>query len=535
MVRIDPYDGAPVIHLSHGDGRTRVRGEHEALLGTVTKRVDGQPVEGCYAGWRWDGKTLRVYTCRHGVFPLYYACSDGAIAVSSSIPALLSQGVSAALDDDALAVFLRLGFFLDDDTPVRAIRRVPPNADIRWTDGTVQTHGDYYFPPPHGLSKSAAIDAFNDAFDAAIAKRLPAKDFALPLSGGRDSRHIAFTLHDAGVSPRFYVTAEHLPPRFSEDVPIAGRLAEALGAPHVIVPQSPSRFEQERDHDPLVNFSSFEHAWALPLARFLRSNVGETYDGLAGGPVSNGTYLDAEKRDLFERSDLRPLAERLITEWSWLGGNEALTESLQPDFHSRIPLERAVARLVTELKRHRAAVNPVQSFVFWNRVRAGNALMTYGVFRGISVVSPYMDVDVIALLNGLPPEHFIDHDFHDIAIRRRYPRFAEIPFEGKQIRWARHRLGFMSYGRELFRFAAGRRHSDIVDLNFLRWRALRLGLDGRYNKARPWKPSRLHFLLRLETLMGESRVVPELATVGPHAHETPGHPVDSPPRLAANL
>lgn len=504
VVNTESNERAPFIELRQLDGSTAVRGERQALLGTVTKSVDDQPVEGCYAGWHFDGETLRVYSCRHGIYPLYYACNNGAIAVSPSIPALLSLGISSALDDDAVAAFLRLGFFLDCDTAFRAIRRVPPNADIRWSNGSPTVRGNYYFPPSHGLSGPRAIDAFNNAFDAAMAKPRDSDDFAVPLSGGRDSRHIAFALHAAGRTPRFYVTAEHLPPRFSEDMPIARALAEALGVPHVAVPQGPSRFEQERKHDPLVNFSSFEHAWFLPLADFLSAHVSGIYDGLGGGPLCNGTYLDQEKRELFERSDLRPLAERWIDEFGWLGGNQALEQTLLPGFYNRISREKAVARIVTELERHRAAVNPVQSFIFWNRVRAGNALVSYGIFRDLSVVSPYLDYDLVALLSGLSPEAFINHDFHDVAIRKRYPQFAGIPFEAKQIRWVRQRRKFMRYGWELFAYAAGRRRSDIVDLRFLRWRALRLGLDGRYNKARPWKPSRVHFLLRLEALVERS-------------------------------
>jgi hypothetical protein len=49
---------------------------------------------------------------------------DGPI-VRPALDALLAMGAPAAFDYDALAVFLRLGFFVGDDTPFASIRAVP--------------------------------------------------------------------------------------------------------------------------------------------------------------------------------------------------------------------------------------------------------------------------------------------------------------------------------------------------------------------------------------------------------------------------
>lgn len=47
--------------------------------------------------------------------------------ISTSLVQLLELGAPGEWNDAAMAVFLRLGFFLGEDTPVVHIRAMPPN------------------------------------------------------------------------------------------------------------------------------------------------------------------------------------------------------------------------------------------------------------------------------------------------------------------------------------------------------------------------------------------------------------------------
>jgi asparagine synthase (glutamine-hydrolysing) len=59
----------------------------------------------------------------------------------------------------------------------------------------------------------------------------------LPLSGGRDSRHIAFARQELGKRVTSYVTTRHLPWWQDEDVRVATQLVSILGSRHVVVTQ----------------------------------------------------------------------------------------------------------------------------------------------------------------------------------------------------------------------------------------------------------------------------------------------------------
>ena len=91
--------------------------------------------EGVSCRWEWgdDGFTLR--NDRFGFYPTYYFATDDRFGVSPSIVDLAHGGARVEFDDDAMAVFIRLEFFLGADTPFRAIRAVPPGCTLRWRDG----------------------------------------------------------------------------------------------------------------------------------------------------------------------------------------------------------------------------------------------------------------------------------------------------------------------------------------------------------------------------------------------------------------
>ena len=56
-------------------------------------------------------------------------------------------------------------------------------------------------------------------------------------------------------------------------------------------------------------------------------------------------------------------------------------------------------------------------------------MIPYGILRNVSTVyTPYLDHEVFDLLSSLPPVIFEDHAFHDDAIARAYPEFADLPY-----------------------------------------------------------------------------------------------------------
>jgi hypothetical protein len=112
-------------------------------------------------------------------------------------------------------------------------------------------------------------------------------------------------------------------------------------------------------------------------------------------------------------------------------------------------LSRSLAHhaLMAELQRHAHEPNPVGSFMFWNRTRRVLPLVPYGLYAGVvTFFAPYVDRDVYDFLTSLPGPMLEDRQFHNDAIRRAYPKYADILFsmelsaEPRTDRWFNRRF-----------------------------------------------------------------------------------------------
>src|SRR6267143_5894897 len=123
---------APILVGECRGGAIQFRGQLEARLGHRLPRTDGR-TDGIFAEWSARPSEVIVRNDRYGFAPLfYYHSTAGQFAVSPSVVALIRAGTSTALDYSALAVYLRLGQFVGDDTAFAAIRSVPPDSTLSW-------------------------------------------------------------------------------------------------------------------------------------------------------------------------------------------------------------------------------------------------------------------------------------------------------------------------------------------------------------------------------------------------------------------
>jgi len=446
--------GPPYVHLRLQDGRVTVRGSPTVSLGHRLPRSREEKPDGVYAAWSWDGRVLRVENDRYGCYPLYYAAGAGELSISPSILQLLRVGVSREIDETALGVFLRLGYFLGDDTPFRAIRAVPPDATFVWREGQLEVSGRYACSREQTIARGAAIDAYVDLFRQAIRRRPPTEGAVVTLSGGRDSRHILLELCAPGMPPRRCVTTSRSFPSLlgrhapSGDVELARALADAVGVEHVLVPQAPSALRAERRKNLLTGFCTDEHGWYVAVADYLKGRATAVYDGIAGDGLSEDPLLDAEGLRLYREGRLDTLADR------WLDEREEglLRTIIPPMWAGAGDRDRVHARLVEELRTFADAPNPVGAFLFWSLTRRETALAPYGLLRGVDLVySPYLDHDLYDFLTSLPGEMLLDHRFHTETIARAHPRYAAFPYPAKDAAALRRPVRHRSFTLEALR------------------------------------------------------------------------------------
>ena len=429
---------APHLVLRPGSGGQPV------ARGVPTCRL-GQPLEygrevpdGVFASWTWDGSTLLARNDRYGLQPLFYALDGDGIALSSSLPRLLLAGAPTDLDDAALAVFLRTGYFVGEDTPFRAIRVLPPNARLTWSNGQLHISGGLPLPPPRAMSRDEAIDAYTPLFREAVRRRLPTgapgePELVMPLSGGRDSRHILLELVALGCRPSFCLTVRHHLPREDQDAELAARVAGALGLRQVLLDQTEPRYRAEQRKNLKTGFTSDEGTAFLALGDYLEAyRAGRPvtiFDGIAGDFLSDGRFLTERRLELLEAGRIADLADDLLPRPG------QLPDLLQADLAGRLSREVALARLQAELERHLDAPNPIQSYIFQNRCRREIATFAFNFYSAeIDKRCPYLDHEVVDFLLSLPARVFLPPSFHADAINRAFPEHAAIPFETPTVR-----------------------------------------------------------------------------------------------------
>lgn len=461
------------------------KGTAQCALGHQIARESGIP-DGIYAEWSWDGKCLAARNDRYGMFPMFYYCRDGEISLSSSIDRLLKAGADPELDNRALSVFFRLGFFIGEDTPFRHIRALPPAATLHW-DGELRLEraSRARGRPSRGESRTSALDTYDELFRQSIMRRAPPDaNFSVPLSGGRDSRHILFELLRQGHKPGRCITALHFPPRGNEDARIAAMLTQEFGLKHDIIPQTGSIYDAEVAKNTRTSYCTDEHAWYMETVSNIRAQDRIVYDGIAGDVLSQSVFLTEAHLKLFQTATPKEIATQLLSKTE-----KKLRNLLTPTLYRNASLELAIVHLEEEVKTHLDSPNPVGSFFFWNRTRREIALVPYGLLGDVpTVYAPFLDHDLYDFLSELPVEMLIDHTFHSDAISRAYPQHASLPYEDKGKRADSPELmrQHAAFSTQVAKRLLYRPSSRLINKRFVLPRAVRSLFDSAFSASTHW-------------------------------------------------
>jgi hypothetical protein len=481
------------------------RGTSRFFRGHQVSRGPGLAPDGIFASWQWDGRTVTVRNDRYGVSPLFYWHDREQFGVSPSILALVAHGAPTSFDQAAIDTFLRLGFFLGNDTPFTAIRAVPPNTALEWSDGVLRIAGGAPTVISHSISRDDAVDGFVALCRQAIRRRPPDPGAAvIPLSSGRDSRHILFELCRAGHRPHS-VTIPRYPPRPGEDERIAPIIAKAAGVPHTVLVQSESRFSAELHKNWATHLCADEHAWFVAMIASLGDGASVLYDGLGGALSVPNRFHSRQALDLLERGRTREVADRIVANLG-VHTEAYLAQVINPAARAGAR-ERAVARIAAELDRHLDAPDPIKSFNFWNRIRRELALVPYGLMKRIpTVYTPYLDHDLYDFLMGLPaavltPDLMTwDKSFHTEAVARAFPQYAHLPYENKGAPKVDRRAHDGRFGAEAGAFIARNlpREPQLVCRSTVFPRALCAAATHAFGRRRPWFAGLCLYLTQLE-------------------------------------
>ena len=425
----EQWKACPYIHLRRVDGEVKVRGAITHFEGNDTDSDSyiENPGRGVFAFWSWSGSRLIVRNDRYGFYPLFYFVRPDEIAVSTSIFKLLALGASSEFDDAGLAVFLRTGSFVGERTAFKEIHAFPPNAAAEWQDGSWTLSGGPLLPRLQELTFDQAVDGYISLFRAAIVRRVRSGErVALPLSGGRDSRHILLELCNSGHRPNFCVTVEVHPPRSNADVGIAKILAAAVNIEHFVVPQPRSQLKQELHKNTITEFLAEHPAWALAIEAFVRNKADVSYHGIAGDGLSGGNFMTPDLLKYYELGMTDACAQHHLD----IHNNEVVLESwLEPHAYQAFNRQLALENIYEQVKVTERTPSPSSLHYFWTRTRRNISLMPFRILnRSSEVRAPFLDYDLYDFLASLPGSFQLENDLHTVAIQRAFPEYKDIPY-----------------------------------------------------------------------------------------------------------
>jgi hypothetical protein len=398
------------------------------IEGPATYSVGGEQV---FARWQWNGEQLVVENDRWGVQPIFWATTPNAVHVSPSLDALLDAGVPTTLDDAALAVFLRIGYFVGNDTPFISIRTLPPAARLIWSREGVQLRSNATYPAAESIPRADAVAQFGRLLTASVERSTAAgAPSAVLLGGDLGSRHILFALQELQRLPKRCVTVEGYDGSPADDIALAATLATAVGVRHTVVSRRSDRIEAHVETQALTHSCADEHVQFLPLRGYLQHLQFHALDGLAGDVLTQISQSDGALYRLFADGRAREIAARVLGDPAEV--EPAMASLVGPAALTRFSPDKAVARIAAEAGTHIARPNPIAAFVFANRMRRANALAPYGVLDGCRVSTPFLDAPLVDFLLSLPFDVVADRRLHIETLYRHYPQHARIPIDSQR-------------------------------------------------------------------------------------------------------
>lgn len=412
------------LFLEINESGIKISGPHQYFWGYKIGNDDRR--NGLFVEWKCNDHTAILMNDRYGMLPFYSYYDGKNLGFSSSISKLVEKYAAYELDYPALSVFFGLGSFIADSTPFQKVKRVKPYATYVFNSQGLSVQCGHIEAAPLKLSREEAKEKYAGLLQSAVAKcnSLHNMTIAAPLSGGRDTRHILFSLMREGIIPDLCLTVKDSSQQKNQDPEIAEYICKKLGLKHVVVHHENSILKPEILKNNLTGFCTFEHAWLLKMGEYINDNsVDFIFDGIAGDVLSNGLFLTQKKLDLYQSERYDDLAEEVM------GPGVYLTKMLKNSWRSLINSESAKSLLIGELKKYSACLDPVGQFYFWTRTRRNIALSPFQVLaKNNYVFAPYLDADVFDFLISLPVEYYLGSTFHTETISKAFPEYAGIGY-----------------------------------------------------------------------------------------------------------
>lgn len=421
-----PDEDPPFLILRRDGERVVVRGTESWASGRHGKAATVR------AEWGWADGRLTARVDRYGFYTLFWYEKDGVVAVSPSLVKLVAEGCDATQDARALAVFHRIGIFVNDDTPLKHVKTLPPGGVLTW-DGTsaVRVESGATVPGTQEISREGAVEGMITHFRSAVARALEEHPgpFHVPLSGGRDSRHILLEVLHQGRRPEACVTFHHNGADPNREAMAARALCERLGVTHEMLGFGRPRLADTLRALVMTSLCADEHAQMMPLNDYFLDRDAVSFDGIAGDILTNPDDSADWFMGLSRKGDWKGIAQgmidghgRVVSQSHW-GKGAGPIYSPGMDEEVRDYVAPAIAQYAD-------APDPYQMFWMFHRTRREINFVPQAILGSARhVFCPYLDPEFVEFCISLPYSVTKDQQLHNDAIARAYPEVADIPYQ----------------------------------------------------------------------------------------------------------
>ena len=157
-------------------------------------------LRGMFAIAIWDRRRRRLVLTRDrlGQKPLFYYQKEERVAFASELRTLLlDESIPRNVDDEAMRLYLSLGFVPSSHAIIRGVRKVPPASVVVWENDALRTESYWKLTyQPRSRPTRQLVSQLYDELDEAVSLRM-ISDVPLGafLSGGIDSSTICGLWH----------------------------------------------------------------------------------------------------------------------------------------------------------------------------------------------------------------------------------------------------------------------------------------------------------------------------------------------------
>jgi asparagine synthase (glutamine-hydrolysing) len=262
----------------------------------------------------WDRRRRRLVVARDaiGIKPIYYRATDSELIFASEAKSILAvPGVATALDQDALAQYLSVGYVCAPNCLFAGLRKLEPGSALVVEDGRVRKHRYYRLPAAIDTTRSEAdwVSEVRANLERAVHEQMVADvPIGAFLSGGIDSSAVvAFMARHSSQPVRTYSIGFQgsSGAQLYNELPYARQVAEQFGTAHreiVVQPDVATLLPQLLWHmDEPVADAAFVTTYLV--SKFARQDVTVILSGVGGDELFGGykRYLDEHYRSIYRR------------------------------------------------------------------------------------------------------------------------------------------------------------------------------------------------------------------------------------------